>query len=263
MSTQQSTPSGFNFMTSIIAIAVSVVIAIFIYTNILGAASNFDAEGHPLQGNMLGMMHAGGFIVPILMSIVLIVITFSVERMMTLNKAKGAADAGAFLKNVKAAVTSNQYDEAISLCDKQKGSLANVIHAGIDKLKNVHTDTSMNNEDKITAIQKELDESVSLELPMLSKNLAIISTCASVSTLFGLIGTVLGMIHSFSAMANAGAPDTAALSVGISEALINTALGVFGSVIAIIAYNYFSTRIDTITHSMDEAGYSILHSLKA
>ena len=64
------------------------------------------------------------------------------------------------------------------------------------------------------------------------------------------------------AMSAAGSPDTAALATGISEALINTAIGIIGSVVGIIMYNYFSTRVDAITHSMDEAGYSILHTLK-
>ena len=79
----------------------------------------------------------------------------------------------------------------------------------------------------------------------------------------GLIGTVLGMIRSFAALANAGAPDTTALSKGISEALINTALGISASVIGIIMYNYFSTRVDAITYSMDEAGFTIVQSVNA
>jgi biopolymer transport protein ExbB len=262
MSIKKSTFSGFSFMTTLVAIAVAVVISIFIFNVVLGNAANFDAEGHPIPGNYLGMMHAGGYIVPILMSIVLIVFTFSIERIISLSNAKGKGAADVLLKNVKDALSNKEYSTALELCDKQEGSLGNVVRAGIEKLQIVEKDKAMSGEEKITAVQKELEESISLELPMLSKNLSIISTCASISTLFGLIGTVLGMIKSFSAMANAGAPDTAALSVGISEALINTALGVFGSVLAIISYNYFSTRIDTITHSMDEAGYSILHSLK-
>jgi biopolymer transport protein ExbB len=100
-------------------------------------------------------------------------------------------------------------------------------------------------------------------LPMLSKNLVIITTCASIGTLIGLIGTVFGMIRAFAALANSGTPDTAALATGISEALINTAFGIIGSTLAIISYNYFSNRIDTMTHSMDEAGYSIISNFQA
>ena len=131
-----------------------------------------------------------------------------------------------------------------------------------EKLQTVQNDASLNSEDKIAAVQKELEEATSLELPMLSKNLSIITTCATIATLWGLIGTVLGMIRSFAAMSAAGSPDTAALATGISEALINTAIGIIGSVVGIIMYNYFSSRVDAITHSMDEAGYSLLHTLK-
>ena len=262
MSTQKSTSGGFNFMTALMAIIISIAIGVIIYMFILGAPGNFDAEGHPKQGNYLGMMHSGGFIVPILMAIFIIIVTFSIERLMTIKKAKGNGPAAKFLRNIKSLITNNQMEEAIAACDKQEGSLANVVRSGVEKLSSVKNDATLNNEDKIVAVQKDLEEATSLELPMLSKNLSIISTCATIATLWGLIGTVLGMIRSFAAMSAAGSPDTAALATGISEALINTALGISGSVVGIIMYNYFTSRIDAITHSMDEAGYSILHTLK-
>ena len=249
-------------MTALLAIAVCVVIGVIIWVFVLGDASHFDAEGHPKQGDLLGMMYSGGFIVPILLAIFMIIVTFSIERLITIAKAKGKGPADSFLRNIKSLLASNQYDDAIAACDKQEGSLANVVRAGIEKLQTVQNDSSLNSEDKIEAVQKELEEATSLELPMLSKNLSIITTCATIATLWGLIGTVFGMIRSFAAMSAAGSPDTAALAVGISEALINTAIGIIGSVVGIIMYNYFSSRVDTITHSMDEAGYSILHTLK-
>ncbi len=263
MSNQKTTSGGFNFMTALLAIIICTVIGILIYMFVLGAPGNFDAEGHPKQGNYLGMMHAGGFIVPILMAIFMIIVTFSLERLLTIAKAKGKGKADVFLRNIKSLIASGQFEEAIAACDKQQGSLANVVRSGIEKLQSVYGDTTLDNEEKIEAIQKELEEATSLELPMLSKNLSIISTCATIATLWGLIGTVLGMIRSFAAMSAAGSPDTAALATGISEALINTAIGIIGSVVGIIMYNYFSSRVDAITYSMDEAGFSILHSLKA
>jgi biopolymer transport protein ExbB len=98
---------------------------------------------------------------------------------------------------------------------------------------------------------------------MLSKNLVILSTCASIATLVGLIGTVVGMIKAFSALASSGAPDANALATGISEALINTALGITGSCIAIIVYNIFTSQIDRITYGIDEANFSILQTFAA
>lgn len=146
----------------------------------------------------------------------------------------------------------------MAACDAQKGSVANVVKAGLIKYKEMQNEPELLKAEKVAAIQKEIEESTALELPMLEKNLVVISTIASISTLTGLIGTVLGMIKAFAALATAGSPDAVALANGISEALINTALGVTGSALAIIAYNYFTSKIDELTYSIDEAGFSII-----
>ena len=121
----------------------------------------------------------------------------------------------------------------------------------------------MTKDQKILALQKEFEEATALELPILSRNVVIISTIASISVLCGLMGTVMGMIRAFAALATAGSPDAVALSTGISEALINTAFGIGGSLLAIVLYNYFSTRIDNFTYKIDEAGFSLVQSFAA
>ena len=77
-------------------------------------------------------------------------------------------------------------------------------------------------------------------------------------TLVGLLGTVIGMIRAFAALANAGAPDSIALSTGISEALINTAFGIATGACAVISYNYYTSKIDKLTYSIDEVGFTIV-----
>ncbi|MES2395257.1 MAG: MotA/TolQ/ExbB proton channel family protein [Bacteroidota bacterium] len=255
--------NAFKSLFASLAIVVCIVIGVIIYKFILGNASHFDAEGHPKAGDYLGMMYQGGIIVPILMAIFLIIVTFSIERLMTIARAKGKGNVESFIRNIKTLVAAEKFDEAIAACDQQQGSLANVVRAGVEKLKSIQSDASLDKESKVAAIQKEIEEATALELPMLSKNLSVISTCATIATLWGLIGTVLGMIRSFAAMSQAGAPDTTALATGISEALINTALGIGGSVIGIIMYNYFTNKIDSITFSMDEAGFTIVQSVSA
>jgi biopolymer transport protein ExbB len=146
---------------------------------------------------------------------------------------------------------------ALAACDKQRGSVAAVLKAGLLKYREMEENTDLDKETKITAIKQELEEATALELPMLSKNLVILSTCGSLGVLVGLLGTVKGMISSFEAMATAGAPDATALSLGISEALINTFLGIMASAIAIIFYNFFNTRIDAMTYAMDEANFTV------
>jgi biopolymer transport protein ExbB len=242
-------------------IVIALALGVFIYVVILGAKSNFDAEGHPIT--FLGIMHKGGFIVPILLGLLIVVITISIERLITIQKAKGKGSIEMFVRKIKGMLASDQIDNAISECDKQQGSLANVMRSGLERYKMVKDDHTMDKETKEAAIQKELEEATALELPMLGKNLPILSTAASIGTLIGLIGTVFGMIRAFKALAAAGQPDTTALATGISEALVNTAVGIVASTLAIIFYNVFSTRIDSLTYSMDEAGFSIMQTLKS
>ncbi|MBC3540829.1 MotA/TolQ/ExbB proton channel family protein [Rufibacter sediminis] len=254
-------------MFASIVIPVAIIAAVCIYLFILGNGANFeggDNANHPLPGNMLGQVYKGGFIVPILIAINILVITFSIERFLTINKAKGGKGLESFVRSVRQKMNNNDINGAIAICDQQKGSVGNVVKAGLLKYQEMHNEHGMTKDQRILAIQKEIEEATALELPILEKNLVIISTIASISTLVGLIGTVLGMIKAFAALATAsGAPDATQLANGISEALINTALGITGSAIAIIAYNFFTSKIDELTYSIDEASYSIIQTYAA
>lgn len=278
MSTEKSTGKGSGLFVAIVFPLV-LIISVSIYMFVLGNPKNFEGyqEGmtkeqldeivernHPVKegaAHVYGLIHKGGFIVPLLISVNLLVLVFSVERAITLSRARGKGRIEGFLGKVRAELANDNVDAAIKVCDEQQGSVANVMRGGLEKYKTVLYDASHDKETRLQAVKQELEEATALELPMLSKNLVILSTCASVSTLLGLIGTVLGMIRAFSALATAGTPDASALSTGISEALINTALGVAGSAIAIIMFNYFSTKIDAITHGIDEAGFSVSQTL--
>lgn len=265
MSSKQKTVGGFSSIMAFMSIAISLVIGILIYKFIFGDKGNFvggDPTAEALEGNYMGIVYKGGFIVPILVAIVLIILIFSIERLVTLAKAKGKGNIDTFVRKIKGLLETKDLHAAIAECDKQKGSLANVVRAGLEKYEHMVSDPTMNKEQKVEALKKELEEATALELPMLSKNLVVLSTCASIATLIGLIGTVLGMIRSFGAMSH-GAPDTSALATGISEALINTFIGIAGSCLAIIAYNFFSTKIDQMTYSIDEASFTIVQDFSA
>jgi biopolymer transport protein ExbB len=265
MSKKQKTAGGFTSVIAAIAIGVALIIGVCIYLFIFGDTSNFvngDPSGEPLEGNIMGIIYKGGFIVPILLATNIVVLIFSAERFVTLAKGKGKGNLDSFVLKIKTLLENKDIETAMTECDKQKGSLANVVRAGLSKYDHVANDTDMNKEQKVEAIKKELEEATALELPMLSKNLVVLSTTASVATLIGLIGTVLGMIKSFAAMSH-GSPDTSALATGISEALINTALGITGSTIAIIMFNFFSTKIEQMTYSIDEASFTIVQDFAA
>lgn len=260
---KQSAGGGLN---PAFTIPVLLIIAVLTYMFILGDSSHFlDAEKHkPKPGDFFGLIHSGGVVVPILMTCFLCVLVFSIERFFTINKATGTGNIDAFVRKVRSLLDSNNIADAIKECDKQKGSVGNVVKTALGKYSLLTTDTSMDKEQKLAALQKEVEEATSLELPMLEKNLTILSTLATVSTLIALLGTVLGMIRAFSALgAGGGAPDAAALATGISEALINTALGIGTSAISIIMYNFFTSKIDELTYKIDEIGMSIQQNFAA
>lgn len=254
-----------SFFAGITMLIIFVFSWIF-YLYVLGSPGNFqggDINNHPIEegiGKWLGTVYKGGIIVPFLMSFFLMVITFSVERLLTIGKASGTGSVEEFVRKIKSMLNSDNVDGAISECTKQQGSVGNVIQSVLHKYKEMLSEGGMAKDQKVLAIQKELEDATALELPMLEKNLTILATLASVSTLVGLLGTVLGMIRAFAALANAGAPDSAALSTGISEALINTALGIGSSAFAIIFYNLFTSKIDNLTYSIDEVGFSIIQT---
>lgn len=258
--------SKFSTLFASILIPVALIIGILVYLYILGDPSHFennDPKGHPHPGDYLGMMYKGGPLVPVLMACMIIVIAVVIERFVTIRVASGKGSIPGFVRKVKALLDRNDIQGAIAECDKQRGSVANVIREGLRKYVEMSNTPGLEKDQKVLAIQKEIEEATSLELPMLEKNLVILATISSIATLLGLLGTVFGMIRAFSAIATAGAPDAVALSTGISEALINTALGISTSALAIIFYNYFTTKIDGLTYGIDEAGFSIAQTFAA
>ena len=258
-------------------IPILIAIGICIYVFVLGNPGNFKAdprlnglssvafsdleskELHP--SGFMGIIYMGGIIIPILISFMIIVIVFSIERALVLRKAAGKGNVDNFVLNVRRLLNQNKVDEALEECDRQEGSVGNVVKEGLTTYKALAHDNSMNKEQKMVALNKSIEEATTLEMPMLEKNMMILSTLGTVATLVALLGTVIGMIKAFSALGSGGGtPDSAALSIGISEALVNTALGIGTSAVAIILYNYFTSKIDGLTFKIDEIAMSIQQS---
>lgn len=248
-----------------------ILLGFVIWRFVLGNPENFTRAGegffwpaHEGPKTNLARMYEGGIIVPILIGFLLTVITFVIERLLTVSKAKGTGNISEFIRKVQFHLANKDVDKALAECDKQKGSVGNVMKAGLRKYKEMIGNAELETEQKVLNIQKEIEEATALELPMLEKNLVFLSTIASVATLFGLLGTVLGMIRSFAALGDSGGGEAAQkLSQGISEALYNTALGIGTSAIAIVFYNMFTTRIDAITYGIDESGFTLTQSFAA
>jgi len=261
--TKEGSSSSASNAFAMLVIPICIIIGVILYKFVLGDASNFvdnDSANQPLPGNYAAMAYKGGPIVPVLMGMLLMVFVFSVERFIVISKATGSGSLDAFIKKIQTYLASSNIEGAMVECDKQKGSVANVIKSGLKKYREMEVEVNMDTDQKCLAIQKDIEEATTLEMPMLEQNLTVIATLVSVGTLTGLLGTVTGMIKAFGGLATSGAPDQAALANGISEALINTATGIATSTVAIIMYNILTSKIDKLTYAIDEAGFSIIQT---
>lgn len=243
-----------------LVIVVCFVVAVLLFIFWFGAESHFE-DGHPVD--LWGTVYKGGVIVPILQTLLLTVIVLSVERWIALSSAKGKGNIAKFVAGVKACLKKNDIESAQELCKKQKGSVAAVVSAALVRYKEMDMNTTLTKEQKVATLQKEVEEATALEMPALQQNLPIVATLTTLGTLVGLLGTVIGMIKSFQALAASGAPDSTELSTGISEALINTAFGIATGAFAVISYNFYTNKIDNLTYAIDEIGFSIVQTFQA
>jgi biopolymer transport protein ExbB len=244
------------------AILITAVVAIIIYWFILGNPDNFaNGEVRTVPKNLLGTVYTGGIVVPVLITLTLLDLTLVFERTFSLRKANGKSSITGFLKAVQSSLMGGKIDDAIKACDAQRGSAANIIRTGLERYKAVQADRKLDPDKKMAETQRAIEEATSLETPLLERNLIALSTIASIATMCGLLGTTVGMIRAFTALARAGAPDAIQLSIGISEALINTALGLLAAIIGIVAYNFFVTKVDNFTYMIDEASYNVVQIL--
>ncbi|HNA17281.1 MAG TPA: MotA/TolQ/ExbB proton channel family protein, partial [Ferruginibacter sp.] len=135
----------------------------------LGNPGNF---GHPGEGwfwpshkepkTALSKMYLGGIIVPVLIGTFLTMLTFVIERFLTISKASGTGSNADFIRKVQYQLANKNIDAALAECDKQKGSVGNVMKAGLHRYKEMTTNTELTTDQKVMAIQKEVEEATSL-----------------------------------------------------------------------------------------------------
>lgn len=253
----QKKSKKFNGISASVIILLCAIIAFCFFEFVCGNPANFDAKGHPINGNMFGTLYQGGYVIPIVITLLLTVVCLSIERAFALRKARGTGNLIDFVGDAKSLLEQGQISEARELCDKQKGSVANILRAALVRYEDIDKSETLSNDEKASLVNKEIEDATTLELPILEQNLSIIATISTLGTLFGLFGTVLGMIKSFGAMGQEGAPDSTQLAIGISEALMNTAMGIGTGAAAIIAYGFFSGKVQNITNAVYEIGFTI------
>jgi len=210
-------------------------------------------------------MREGGPLVAVLIALSIMLVAYIVERIITLRKARGSSSIQSFFRKVVQLVQSGDLEGALAACDKQRGSLANVLRAGVERYQQIAGDPHYNGEKRVAETQRAIEEANALEVPLLERNLIALSTIASIATMVGLLGTTIGMIRAFSATGHAqgGVIDANALATGISEALVNTAGGLLNAIVGIVAYNFFVNKVDGFNYTIDEATYEVLQLIKS
>jgi biopolymer transport protein ExbB len=236
----------------------------FVFTGMAlagGAELTEEAEFTTENANGAGVAGAilakGGGLVDFLVFLLLLTLTFIIERWFYFFFARGKFNEVKLMKEVGEHVRKDNFDAALEACEKQKGVIGRVIASGVERYKDV--------KDQFDAqlikseVQAALDEQNAMEGSLLERGLIAVATIASIATMAGLLGTVVGMIRAFSALSAKGRPDPNQLATGISEALINTAGGLTVAIISIIGYNYYLSKIDKFNFVTEESSAELIN----
>jgi biopolymer transport protein ExbB len=212
-----------------------------------------NANGAGIAGAILAK---GGGLVDFLVFLLLLTLTFIIERWFYFFFARGKYNEVKLMKEVGENVQKDNFDAALEACQKQKGVIGRVIASGVERYKDVkgQFDAQLIK----TEVQAALDEQNAMESSLLERGLIAVATIASIATMAGLLGTVVGMIRAFSALSAKGRPDPNQLATGISEALINTAGGLTVAIISIIGYNYYLSKIDKFNFVTEETSAELI-----
>lgn len=138
------------------------IIAVCVYHFILGNPSNFmnnDPNNHPLPGSFLGTIYKGGVVVPIIQTLLLTVIALSVERYLAIRSAFGRGSLVKFVANIKSTLAAGDMKKAQELCDKQGGSVANVVTSTLRKYADVENDATLSKDPESTGHSKRIGRS--------------------------------------------------------------------------------------------------------
>lgn len=163
----------------------------------------------------------------------LVAFTIFIERLIHLYKSE--IDTNRFIIHLRKIIKEGNIIEAIHYCENTKGTLANIVKAGLIK----------HNRSK-EQIENAMEISGLIEIAQLEKNAKILSIVAHIAPLIGLLGTVLGFIQAFSEMRMSGLVDISATRIGeaMEYALVTTAAGLVVAIPSVLAYNYIVSRIE-------------------
>jgi len=190
----------------------------------------------------------GGFVMYPMLLITIWVVATIIWKLIVLQMAK--INSKKFIVELTKLIASNKIDEATTLCEKTRGPVANIIHAGLLKA-----------EGSVEQIEKSIENAGTIEMGFLERGLLAIATGINLAPMFGFLGTTTGMIAAFEAIAAAGEVEPTIVASGISEALLTTAAGLALAIAFSIPYNFFITQIDGLILDMEESSAKIVEQL--
>lgn len=185
-------------------------------------------------------------------------LTFIIERFFTFARARSKIGAEQFMASITDSLRNENIMEAVSTCEDAGGPLANVLKAGLLRYSQAQIEERDITKDEI---QEAIEEAELLETPELEKNLPVLGTIAVVSPLFGLLGTVTGMINAFTTIALEGTGDPQQLAGGISQALLTTAAGLTIAIPCLIFYQLFDSWVNRYVLEIGQVSTEIVNQL--
>jgi biopolymer transport protein ExbB/biopolymer transport protein TolQ len=163
-----------------------------------------------------------------------------------------------FAPAVAGALKDGKIDEAISIAEQNKRShLAKVVTAGLQEFQAHQVSAEIPGE-TIEASKRALERAAAIVHAELKRGVAGLATIGSTAPFVGLFGTVVGIIHAFQGIAAQKSPGIGAVSAGIAEALVTTAIGLFVAVPAVWVYNYFTSKIEAFDVEMDNSSSELI-----
>ncbi len=210
--------------------------------------------------NIIEMYGHVGYVAQTVLLLLLVLSVYSIAVMIEKFRSYRAArkESLEFLPQFVRLLKESQLAQAVEVARKyNKSHLAKVISAGLLEFMNDEGEISSTHE-LIEACGRALDRAIALTTAEMKKGLGVLATIGSTAVFIGLFGTVVGIINAFTGMAATGSGGLAAVSAGIAEALIATAVGLFVAIPAVAAFNYFTNRLERFQIEMSNSSAELV-----
>ncbi len=209
----------------------------------------------------VGLWNSMGFIAKsvalILLALSIYSLTVSVERFLVFKWAK--QQSLEFARLVTQFLKQNRPQDAIAAARKYKHShLAKVVSAGLLEFQNQSDSSPLPGEDIIEAARRAIERTSLITTADFKRGTGGLATIGATAPFIGLFGTVVGIINAFRGMALTGSGGIGAVSAGIAEALVTTALGLFVAIPAVWLYNFFMQKVERFQVEMSNSASELL-----